>query len=343
MGCIHVTRAALSGAMVLGSIAVAQADDEIFVVGSSTVFPFTARIIEDFSARSDTRVIGKATGTTGGMAEFCSGAAPDSPSITGASRPIRDAERDTCRENGVADILEILIGRDGIALISSSKLSGANFTREALYRGLAADVPVNGTLRPNPFGSWRDIDLDLPAYPITFFGPPNTSGTREIFEELGMLQGALQVPEFRELPPADRKRAGTTIRRDGHYIEMGEDDIEIINKVREEEGAFGIVGFSYAYDHDGDVRLHQVDGVEVSFETIETGQYPLSRDLFLYVKEQHFGLIPELSTFLEIYLLDSSLARDGVLEYLGLVPLSEADRKAEQQKLTTSVNKWSGN
>ncbi len=343
MGCALICRAALGGVLLLGSAVSVQAADEIFVVGSSTVFPFTARIIQDFSTRSDTRVIGKATGTTGGMTQFCAGSGLSSPSITGASRPIKDEEREACRENGVADILEILIGRDGIALISSSKLDTANFTRETLYRGLAAEVPVNGNLRPNPYSTWRDIDLDLPQYPIVFFGPPNTSGTREIFETLGMLQGALQVEDFRKLPPAERKEAGTAIRRDGVYREMGEDDVEIINKVREEEGSFGIVGFSYAYDHDGEVRLHQVDGVEVSFETIESGQYPLSRDLFLYVKEEHLSLVPELAAFLELYVSDASLAPEGVLEDLGLVPLSDADRQATQDQLAQTVAKWKGN
>lgn len=332
----------LFGSM-FGACTSAQAADEIFVVGSSTVFPFTARIIEAYSSRGDTRVIGKSTGTTGGMSAFCASVSVTSPSITGASRPIKDAERESCRENGVTDVLELLIGSDGIALISSSKLSKVNFTRKTLYQALAAEVPTNGTLRPNPYRNWRDIDLDLPAYPIVFFGPPNTSGTRELFETMGMLQGAVQAEEFRRLPPAERKIAGTTIRRDGPYREMGEDDIEIINKVREEEGTYGIVGFSYAYDYDGDVRVHQVDGVDVSFESIESGQYPLSRHLYLYVKTQHFNLLPGLSEFLEIYLSDASLAPDGVLEELGLVPLPDKDRKAMQDRLAQTVEKWSGN
>ena len=158
-----------------------------------------------------------------------------------------------------------------------------------------------------------------------------------------MLQGAVQVAEFRKLPAEQRRRAGTTIRRDGPFREMSEDDVEIIKKVREEEGAFGIIGFSYAYEYDGDVRRHRVDGIEVNFETIESGQYPLSRDLFLYVKEQHFGLIPELAAFLELYVSDRSLAPEGVLEDLGLVPLSDADRKSMQDQLTQSVAKWAGN
>ncbi len=336
-------RLALAGVLVFGVSTNVQADEEIYVVGSSTVFPFTARIIQDFSSRGGTRVIGKATGTTGGMTEFCSGALPTTPSITGASRPIKESERQACKANGVTDILELKIGHDGIAIISSSKLERTNFTRQALYRGLAAEVPVGGTMRPNPYRAWKDIDLDLPAYPIKFFGPPNTSGTREIFETLGMLQGALKIEAFQSVAVEDRKRVGTAIRQDGPYQEMGEDDIEIINKVREEEGSFGIVGFSYAYDHDGEVRLHKIDGVDVTFETIETGEYPLSRDLFLYVKEQHYSLIPGLAEFLELYVSDRSLAQDGVLEGLGLVPLSDADRKSVQDKLAQSVTKSASN
>ena len=336
-------RLALAGVLAFAVSTNAQADEEIYVVGSSTVFPFTARVIQDYSSRGGTRVIGKATGTTGGMTEFCSGALTSTPSITGASRPIKDSEREACKANGVTDILELKIGHDGIAIISSSKLSGTNFKREALYRGLAAEVPAEGAIRPNPYRAWKDIDLDLPAYPIKFFGPPNTSGTREIFETLGMLEGALRIDDFKNVPAADQKRVGMTIRQDGPYQEMGEDDIEIINKVREEEGSFGIVGFSYAYDHDGEVRLHKVDGVEVTFETIESGEYPLSRDLFLYVKEQHFSLIPGLAEFLELYVSDRSLAQDGVLEGLGLVPLSNADRKSVQDTLAQSVAKSASN
>lgn len=323
----------------IGLTGQALAAGEIQIVGSSTVFPFTANVIEQFAAGYDTRFVGQPTGTTAGLEAFCMTAERGSPSISGASRPIKDSERSLCEQNGVTGILELMIGRDGIAIISAKSIEPHDFKREGIYRALAANAPVGGSLRPNPFRNWRDISLDLPLTPIDVYGPPETSGTRDAFEELALLSGAQQIPVFQKLAPADQKQAGTEIRRDGPYKPFGEDDNKIVNQVRDHEGAFGIVGFSYAFKFEGDVQTHKVEGIEVSIETIEDGTYPLSRDLYLYVKDQHFAWAPELIAFVEAYLSETAIGDDGYLSDIGLVPIKAADRETMRARLREATER----
>jgi phosphate transport system substrate-binding protein len=318
---MSVALAALAGlAMTAGA---AEARDQIHIVGSSTVFPFTTAVAENFgkAGKFKTPVV-ESTGTGGGFKLFCAGVGEDTPDISDASRPIKGSEIATCKQNGVTAITEIVIGYDGIALANSKSGPAVNLTRKQIWLALARQVPMGGTLVDNPYRAWSEIDPGLPGEKIKVLGPPPTSGTRDAFVELVMDVGCADFPEIKALEGDARKTACDALREDGGYVEAGENDNLIVQKLESNPAAFGIFGHSYLEQNADRIQGAQIEGVAPSFETVADKSYPIGRELFIYVKNAHVGIIPGMREFVAEYVSDRSLGEDGYLADKGLITLA---------------------
>ncbi len=336
--------AAVAGSMAFADAALAR--DQIRVVGSSTVYPFTTAVAEQFgkSGAGKTPVV-ESTGTGGGFKLFCAGVGVGHPDVTNASRRIKKSEFDDCAKNGVSGIIEIKVGFDGITIAQSKAGAPLKLTMGQVFMALADQVPgADGKLVANPNKTWSDVDKALPNVKIEVLGPPPTSGTRDAFHELFMEVGADEIAALKDLKKADRKafdRLWKSIRRDGAYVEAGENDNVIVAKLEANKNAFGIFGYSFLEENTSKLRGVPVEGVEPTFEAIADGKYRGSRPLFVYVKKQHVGVVPGLDKFIAEYVSERSMGRDGYLSRKGLVPLPAAEaasvRKAatEQTVLTT--------
>jgi phosphate transport system substrate-binding protein len=329
-----VKRSFFAITLVAGAVlaAPAQARDQIRIVGSSTVFPFSTAVAESFgrSGGFKTPVV-ESTGTGGGIQLFCSGNGVDTPDIANASRRIKPAEVEGCAKNGVQQIVEVKIGYDGIVLANSKKHARLNVTKEQIFRALAKQVPVDGKLAPNPYKQWSDIDPALPKHKIEVLGPPPTSGTRDAFVELAMEGGAEAFPMLKELKGKDEKAfkaVAHAIREDGAYIEAGENDNLIVQKLEANPNALGIFGFSFLDQNAARIQGSLVANVEPSFENITSGKYGISRSLYFYTKKSHIGQVPGIKEFMVEFTSDNAFGPDGYLVDKGLIPLTDAEREA---------------
>lgn len=329
------------------------------IVGSSTVFPFTTAVAENFGAKTEfpTPVV-ESVGTGGGMNLFCAGVGLDYPDLTGASRRMLATEFQLCRDNGVTSITEIRIGYDGIVFANSVEAEPVEFRLRDLYLALAAEIPAPlnadgeplltpaGTLREgfsfsdaadydcgafiaNPFRRWSDVHPDLPAERIEVFGPPPTSGTRDALVELGIQGGARTIACMADLRASDRVRfnaLASRLREDGPWIDGGEDDNVIVRTVHNTPGMFGVFGYSYLEQNADRVQGASIDGVAPTYETISEGDYPVSRSMFVYVKNQHDGVAPGLRDFIIELTDDEAWGPFGYLADRGLIALPEARR-----------------
>lgn len=316
----------------------AQARDQIRVVGSSTVYPFTTAVAEQFgkAGKFKTPVV-ESTGTGGGFKLFCAGVGPDHPDLTNASRAIKKSEMEACAKNGVADVVEMKVGYDGIVFAASKKAKHIDVTRKQLFLALAKEVPVNGKLVENPYTTWNQIDPALPATKIEVLGPPPTSGTRDAFLELVMEPGAEAFPEIKDLKKTDEKafkKVFASIREDGGYVEAGENDNLIVQKLDANPNAFGIFGYSFLDQNSDKLQGSMVDGVAPTFEAIAAGKYPVSRPLFVYAKKAHVGQIPGIKEYLAEYTSEKAWGKSGYLADKGLIPMPDAERK----EVGTKVN-----
>ncbi|MFZ2102981.1 MAG: PstS family phosphate ABC transporter substrate-binding protein [Oricola sp.] len=302
---------------------VAQARDQIQIVGSSTVFPFTTAVAEKLgqSGKFPTPVV-ESTGTGGGMKLFCAGVGEGTPDFTNASRPIKESELKACLEAGATPI-EIKVGFDGIVLADSKSGPSASFTKEQIFKALAKNVVVDGKIVPNPYVNWSDIDSSLPAEKIEVLGPPPTSGTRDAFVEL-VMDEACEA----EIKEADAK-ACSEIREDGAFIEAGENDNLIVQKLEANPKAFGIFGFSFLDQNADKLQGAMIGGVEPTFEKIASGEYGVSRSLYVYAKKEHVGVIPGMEEFLAEYTNDAAWGPEGYLADKGLIPLPDDERAAQ--------------
>lgn len=317
-----------------------QARDQIRAVGSSTVFPFTTAVAEQFARTSGRKApIVESTGTGGGMRLFCAGVGTQHPDLSNASRAITRAEFETCAKNGVTSITEVKIGYDGIVLAVKKGAQKFDLTRPQIWKALARQVPVNGQLVANPYQRWSDIDPKLPNLAIEVMGPPPTSGTRDAFVEMVMDVGCRDVPEIKAIADARaRSQACGAIREDGKFIEAGENDNLIVQRLAAGQGvAIGIFGYSFLEENPDKISGKQIDGVEPSFENIASQKYPVARSLFVYVKNAHVGVIPGLREFLAEFTSDRSMGEDGYLEKKGLIPLP----KDELGKVRSTTNNLS--
>ncbi len=297
--------------------------DQITAVGSSTVYPFTTLVAESFVANNpDAKApVIESTGTGAGMKLFCAGVGAGHPDIEDASRRMKRSEYAACRNNGVGPVMEVQVGIDGIAFAEAKNGPGMTLTPADLYRALAA-APLG---RPNTAKVWRDVNPALPATPIQVYGPPATSGTRDALAELILTRGCEAIdPRAKTLDPEAHKALCTRVREDGVYVDAGENDNLIVQKLAANPNAIGVFGYSYLEQNLGTVDGVAINGVEPTYATIAAGAYPGSRPLYVYVKKAHLRAIPGLATFLKLYA--AAWGPDGPLVRRGLIAAPEAVR-----------------
>lgn len=351
------------------SVAQAAGRDTVNIVGSSTVYPFATVVAERFGRSTDfnTPKI-ESTGSGGGLKLFCKGVGANTPDITNASRRIKKSEYDMCQKNGVTKITEVLVGYDGIVIANSKKAPRFELTRKDLYMALAKSVPgPDGKLIPNPNKTWKDVNTKLPANKIEVVGPPPTSGTRDAFAELALGGGAKNITDLKALGSmkADQaddiktmmaklgipanvydtmlqkkgkapkgkdifKAVAYSVREDGAYIEAGENDNLIVQKLEANPNSLGIFGFSFLEENGDKVQGSTVDGVGPSFDTITSGDYPVSRPLYFYIKNDHVGKIPGIQEYAMEFTSKKAMGDDGYLPEKGLIPLSKKELEQVQ-------------
>lgn len=317
---------ALGTALVAAGQANAQARDQIQIVGSSTVFPYTQAVVEQFSGSGNFAApVLESTGTGGGMQIFCGGVGAEFPDITGASRAMTESEWELCKQNGVDNVTEVLIGYDALSLANAQSGPELNVTKAQLFQALAAQVEVDGEIVANPYQNWNDIDASLPAEPILVYGPPTTSGTRDAFIELVMEEGCETFPAIAALGDDQKEEVCQIIRSDGPFVEAGENDNLIVQRLESDPKAFGIFGYSFLFENLDRLKGASIEGAAPSEETVASGEYSVSRPLFFYVKNAHRDVILGLQEFIEAYVSEDAAGPDGYLVDRGLVPLSDEE------------------
>jgi len=351
------------------------ARDSISIVGSSTVYPFATVVAERFGKSTDFRAPKvESTGSGGGLKLFCKGVGVATPDVTNASRRIKSSEFENCQKNGVKEIVEVLIGYDGIVLANAKGSAPLELSRKDIYMALAKLVPgPDGKLIENPNKTWKDVNPSLPAAKIEVLGPPPTSGTRDAFVELALESGARTFEDIAKLRKlkADQtdeikvmvaklgieqawdaavkkkgekakgkdvvKIIGRSVREDGPYIEAGENDNLIVNKLVANPNALGIFGFSFLDQNSDKVQGSVIDGKAPTFEAIAGGDYKVSRPLYFYVKKAHIGTVPGIQEYLSYFVSEDAIGEDGYLVDKGLIPLG-GDKYSEMAASAKSLN-----
>jgi phosphate transport system substrate-binding protein len=332
MICKRITTAALLAGAVLLVTTPAAARNQIRIVGSSTVFPFATAVAEEFGRSTDFKTpIVESTGSGGGLKLFCAGVGVEYPDIANASRRIKQSEIDLCRKNGVSEITEVKVGYDGIVLANSKQAAKQSFTLKQIFLALAKEIPApNGDWIANPNKTWKDVDASLPDVAIEVLGPPPTSGTRDAFNELAMESGCKTFPDIAALKKTDKaryKQVCHSIREDGGYVEAGENDNLIVQKLQANDAAFGVFGYSFL-DQNGDVIQGSViDGTDPTFDAISSGDYPVSRSLYFYVKVAHVEAIPGMKEYLVEFTSEKAYGEFGYLTDKGLIPSPKVERE----------------
>ncbi len=310
----------------------AEARDQIRIVGSSTVYPFSTVVAEQFGKTTSFKTpVVESTGSGGGLKLFCAGVGVEHPDITNASRRIKKSEVESCAKNGVKDITEIKIGYDGIVFANSKAAPQMNVTRKQLFLALAKTVSDGkGGLMDNPNKMWSDIDKSLPKTKIEVLGPPPTSGTRDAFVELVMEEGCDEFADLKALKKSDKNKHKAVcqgVREDGAYVEAGENDVLIVRKLEANKDAFGIFGFSFLDQNADKIQGSKVDGKAPAFEAIADGSYVVSRPLYFYVKGAHVGKVPGIKEYVAEFTSEKAWGDDGYLSTKGLIPMPNAERK----------------
>jgi len=345
--------AALSAMMVSGVANAASARDYISIVGSSTVYPFATVVAEQFGKTTKFKTPKvESTGSGGGLKLFCAGVGVEHPDITNASRRIKKSEQEMCAKNGINEIVEMKVGYDGIVMANAKSAQKMELTRKDIFLALAKQIPgPDGKLMDNPHQTWKDVNPALPATKIEVLGPPPTSGTRDAFVELAMEGGAKKFDDLKALRKAKGdavkplmaklgipesafnkkgkkvfKAVAHAIREDGAFVEAGENDNLIIQKLAANPKALGIFGFSFLDQNADKVQGSIVDGKEPTFEAISAGEYPVSRSLYFYVKKAHVGKVPGIAEYLAEFSSDKAWGDEGYLTDKGLIPMPEAER-----------------
>lgn len=325
-------RTAIASAAVAGALAAASmpamARDTINIVGSSTVYPFATVVAERFG-RSTSFPTPKleSTGSGGGLKLFCAGVGTQHPDITNASRRMKPSEFEMCQDNGVQKITEVLIGSDGIVLANSRKSEPMDITLKQLWLALAAEVPEPGDsekLISNPYRKWSEIDASLPDKPIRVIGPPPTSGTRDAFVELAMEGGCKEfdfIAEMEDSASDKFKSVCHSIREDGAFVEAGENDNLIVQKLESDPDAFGVFGYSFLEQNSGALQASRINGVEATVDNISDENYPVARSLWFYVKKAHVGVVPGIEEYVAEFTSESTWGDNGYLVDVGLIPV----------------------
>ena len=332
---VTVTDATTTNAAVDGAFS----RDRLRIVGSSTVYPFSTTVAENFGNSTNFNApIVESTGSGGGLKLFCAGVGEDHPDITNASRRIKSSEVDLCASNGVNDIVEMKIGYDGIVLANSRDNDPLQISLAELYQALAKDVPDgNGGFMPNPNTNWSDINSALPNKPIEVLGPPPTSGTRDAFVELAMEGGCEMFPDVAALADTDKdafKARCHTMREDAAFTEAGEQDNLIIQKLKANPNSYGIFGYSFLDQNRDTIHAASINGVEPTFDNIAEGDYPVARSLYVYLKGEHADKAPGLKEFATEFMSERAAGEEGYLADKGLIPLPAGERSAVAADVT---------
>ena len=320
-------KAALTSVALAGSIAAvstpAMARDTISIVGSSTVYPFATVVAERFGTKTDFATPKlESTGSGGGLKLFCQGIGTQHPDITNASRRMKPSEYDMCQGNGVTDITEFRIGSDGIVIASSNNAENLDISLEQLFLALAKEVPNpdnENELIANPYEKWSDIDSSLPNVAIQVMGPPPTSGTRDAFVELAMQGGCEDLPAVADMSEDEMEGVCHSMREDGPFIEAGENDNLIVQKLMSDSGMYGIFGYSFLEENADRLQAARLNGMVPTVENIAADQYPVARSLFFYVKKAHVGVVPGISEYVEEFTSQAAMGRNGYLKSVGLI------------------------
>lgn len=321
-------KAALASVALAGSIAAvstpAMARDTVNIVGSSTVYPFATVVAERFGRNTDfpTPKL-ESTGSGGGLKLFCAGVGTQHPDITNASRRMKTSEFQDCQNNGVKDITEVRIGSDGIVLANSAQAEKMDISLRQLFLALAKDVPNpqgGENLVPNPYKKWSDIDSSLPDMAISVMGPPPTSGTRDAFVEIAMEGGCKTYDWIKSKSKGDMRAICHNIREDGAFIEAGENDNLIVQRLARDTGTFGIFGYSFLDENRGQIQASTIGGVEPTQETIGDDSYPVARSMFFYVKKAHVGVVPGIQEYVNEFTSEGAWGDNGYLVDVGLIP-----------------------
>ncbi len=309
--------------------------DQIRAVGSSTVYPF-AKAISDSLAKSNTEIkspIIESTGTGAGMKLFCAGVGVQHPDIVNASRRMKKSEFEDCQKNGVKDIIEVQVGLDGIAFGEAKDGPGIPLTLVDVYKALAA----NPFGKPNTAKTWADVNPALPAIPILVYGPPSTSGTRDALKELVLMKGCDSDPAMKALKDSDKEKHEkicTEVRNDGAYVDAGENDNLIVQKLEANPKALGVFGFSYLEENADKLKGSPVNGVDPTYDAIADFSYPGARPLYIYVKSAHVSAIKGLKEFLGEWAKNWS--KGGLLARQGMV-VAPDDVQAKNAKVVSDL------
>ncbi|NKQ40435.1 MAG: PstS family phosphate ABC transporter substrate-binding protein [Sulfurovum sp.] len=298
-----------------------QAREQIKIVGSSTVYPFSSYVAEELGSTTKlpTPVV-ESTGSGGGMKLFCAMNGMNTPDITNASRPMKVKEWKLCQKNGVTDITGVMLGYDGIVVAQSKDNKPMDLTRKQLLLAVAEKVPVDGKLVPNPYKKWSDVDASLPDREIVIYGPPTSSGTRDAFEELVMEKVSKKMEGY-------AKKKYKMIRQDGVYIPSGENDNLIVQKLDKNKKALGIFGYSFLAENADKIVASKIDGVVASPATVADASYPIARSLYFYIKNSHVPKVKAIRAYVDLFLSEKMIGDDGVLTTIGLIPAEKSIRE----------------
>lgn len=322
------------------------ATNDIRIVGSSTVYPFSAKVAQEFGNKTGYKVVVESTGSGGGHKLFCEGSGVGTPDVTNSSRRQKKSEFDMCTENGVKEIIEVKIGFDGIVIANAFDAAQVDMSLKDVFLAFAKDIPTSDTdctMIPNPHTNWQTIETFLPDARIEAFGPPPTSGTRDAFVEIAMEGGAKQVPCLAALRKTDKKafkNIAHTVREDGYWIDSGENDNAIVQTLVNTPSAIGVFGYSFLAQNSDKIKGAKVDGINPSFENIASGDYPVARSLYFYVKKDNIDLTPGLQAFALEFTSEQAAGPGGYLEEIGLVPLPDAQR-AEVREAVENATPYS--
>ncbi|GAA3582963.1 substrate-binding domain-containing protein [Marinobacter xestospongiae] len=343
-------KAALASVAVAGAMAAVStptlARDTINIVGSSTVYPFATVVAERFGRNTDfpTPKL-ESTGSGGGLKLFCAGIGTQHPDITNASRRMKSSEFELCQSNGVKDIVEVKIGSDGIVLASSKEAENLDISLEQLFLALAKEVPdPNGgdRLVANPYQNWSDIDASLPNKPIRVMGPPPTSGTRDAFNELALEGGCEEIPMIDAMEKDAKEQVCQSIREDGAFVEAGENDNLIVQKLASDSTSYGVFGYSFLEENSGTLQAATINGMEPTMENISSDAYPVARSLWFYVKKAHVGVVPGIAEYVAEFTSEGTWGDNGYLADVGLIPLARSARMQASEN-ANSMQTMTGN
>jgi len=319
-----IKKALVALALLVASTGMAQARDQVKITGSSTVFPFASYVAEEVGATTKFPApVVESTGSGGGHKLFGAGMGPNTPDITDSSRRMKTSEFETATKNGVTDITEALIGYDGIAIAQNKDNAPMSVSLQELAMAVAADVPVDGKIVPNPYKMWNEINPNLPARKIVFYGPPTSSGTRDAFEEMVVEKVCGKIEGY--------EKGYKKIRQDSAYVPAGENDNLIVQKLGKDKDAFGIFGYSFLEENSDTIQGTAVNGVLPTPETVASAKYPISRSLYFYIKNAHYDLIPGMKEYVELFMSEKMIGKDGLLKGIGLIPLPD-DVRAQARK-----------